>query len=57
MINGTIYCNSLYDNMFVYKSKEIMNNYFSSFFTRNHKDEIFKKEKNYKGKWFSHVSL
>lgn len=26
-------------------------------FAWNHKDEIFKKEKNYKGKWFSHVSL
>ena len=26
-------------------------------FAWNHKDEIFKKEKNYKGKWFSHVTL
>ena len=26
-------------------------------FAWNHKDEIFKKEKNYKGKWFSHVEL
>jgi methylation protein EvaC len=26
-------------------------------FAWNHKHEIFKKEKNYKGKWFSHVSL
>ena len=26
-------------------------------FAWNHKDEIFKKEKNYKGKWFSHVAL
>ncbi|MBC8294702.1 MAG: methyltransferase domain-containing protein [Pelagibacterales bacterium] len=26
-------------------------------FAWNHKDEIFKKEKNYRGKWFSHVSL
>ncbi len=26
-------------------------------FAWNHKNEIFKKEKNYKGKWFSHVSL
>ena len=26
-------------------------------FAWNHKDEIFKKEKNYKGKWFSHVDL
>ncbi len=26
-------------------------------FAWNHKDEILKKEKNYKGKWFSHVAL
>ena len=26
-------------------------------FAWNHKDEIFKKEKNFKGKWFSHVAL
>ena len=26
-------------------------------FAWNHKDEIFKKEKQYKGEWFSHVSL
>ena len=26
-------------------------------FAWNHKDEIFKKEKNFKGKWFSHVTL
>jgi methylation protein EvaC len=26
-------------------------------FAWNHKDEIFQKEKSYKGKWFSHVSL
>ena len=26
-------------------------------FAWNHKDEIFKKEKNYNGKWFSHVTL
>ena len=26
-------------------------------FAWNHKEEILKKEKNYKGKWFSHVSL
>jgi len=26
-------------------------------FAWNHKDEILKKEKNYKGKWFSHVTL
>ena len=26
-------------------------------FAWNHKDEIFKKEKDFKGKWFSHVSL
>ena len=26
-------------------------------FAWNHKDEIFKKEKNYTGKWFSHVAL
>ena len=26
-------------------------------FAWNHKDEIFKKEKNFKGRWFSHVSL
>jgi methylation protein EvaC len=39
-------------------------NYFEKFtpdvaylFAWNHKDEILKKEKNYKGKWFSHVSL
>ena len=39
-------------------------NYFQKFtpdvtylFAWNHKDEILKKEKNYKGKWFSHVSL
>ena len=26
-------------------------------FAWNHKDEIFEKEKNFKGEWFSHVSL
>ena len=26
-------------------------------FAWNHKEEIFKKEKNFKGEWFSHVSL
>jgi len=26
-------------------------------FAWNHKDEILKKEKNYNGKWFSHVAL
>ena len=26
-------------------------------FAWNHKDEIFKKERNYKGKWFSHVEI
>ena len=39
-------------------------NYFQKFlpdvtylFAWNHKDEILRKEKNYKGKWFSHVAL
>jgi len=26
-------------------------------FAWNHKDEILKKENNYKGKWFSHVEI
>ena len=26
-------------------------------FAWNHKDEIFKKEKNYVGKWFSHIDI